>query len=46
MKLIIIAELLVNYTLLTLFNTHMLQLNSYFFKKHFTWMRKNYGKQY
>ena len=44
MKLIIIAELLVNYTLLTLFNTHMLQLNSYFFKKHFKWMRKNWKK--
>ena len=44
MKLIIIAELLVNYTLLTLFNTHMLQLNSYFLKKHFKWMRKNWKK--
>ena len=42
MKLIIIVELFVNYILLTLFNTHMLQLNSYFFKKHFKWMRKNW----
>ncbi len=44
MKLIIIVELFVNYILLTLFNTHMLQLNSYFFKKHFKWMRKNWRK--
>ena len=44
MKLIIILELFINYILLTLFNTHMLQLNSYFFRKHFKWMRKNWKK--
>ena len=44
MKIIIIIELIVNYILLLIFNTHMLQLNSYFFLKHFKWMRKNIKK--
>ncbi len=42
MKIIIIIELIINYILLLIFNTHMLQLNSYFFLKHFKWMRKKY----
>ena len=44
MKIIIIIELIINYILLLIFNTHMLQLNSYFFLKHFKWMRKNIKK--
>lgn len=44
MKTIILIELLINYILLILFNTHMLQLNSYFFGKHFHWMKKNLKK--
>ena len=44
MKIVIVVELFINYILLILFNTHMLQLNSYFFLKHFKWMRKNIKK--
>ena len=44
MKIVIMGELIINYILLILFNTHMLQLNSYFFLKHFKWMRKNIKK--
>ena len=44
MRNIIVVELLINFVLLILFNTHMLQLNSYFFSKHFKWMRKNTRK--
>ena len=44
MKIIIIIELIINYILLLIYNTHMLQLNSYFFLKHFKWMRKNIKK--
>lgn len=44
MKPIIIIELIINYILLLIFNTHMLQLNSYFFLKHIKWMRKNIKK--
>ena len=44
MKIVIIIELIINYILLLIFNTHMLQLNSYFFLKHFKWMRKNIKK--
>lgn len=44
MRTILIIELIINYIFLIIFNMHMLQLNSYFFLKHFKWMNKNLKK--
>lgn len=44
MKIVIIVEYVINLTLLLIFSMHMFQLNSYFFKKHMYWMKKNIKK--
>lgn len=44
MKIVIIVEYVINLTLLLIFSMHMFQLNSYFFKKHMHWMKKNIKK--
>ena len=44
MKLIITIEYIINLILLLIFNMHMFQLNSYFFKKHSRWIKTNYKK--
>lgn len=44
MKIIIIIEYFVNLILLLIFSMHMFQLNSYLFKKHMSWMKKNISK--
>lgn len=44
MKIVIIVEYIINLTLLLIFSMHMFQLNSYFFKKHMHWMKKNIKK--
>ena len=44
MKIVIILEYVVNLMLLLIFSMHMFQLNSYFFKKHMHWMKKNIKK--
>lgn len=44
MKIVIIVEYVINLILLLIFSMHMFQLNSYFFKKHMHWMRKNIKK--
>ncbi len=44
MKIVIIVEYVINLILLLIFSMHMFQLNSYFFKKHMHWMKKNIKK--
>ncbi len=44
MKILIAIEYFVNLIILLCFYMHMFQLNSYFFKKHLHWMKKNYKK--
>lgn len=44
MKIVIIVEYVINLMLLLIFSMHMFQLNSYFFKKHMHWMKKNIKK--
>lgn len=44
MKNVIIVEYIINLILLSVFYMHMFQLNSYFFKKHMHWMKKNIKK--
>lgn len=44
MKIIIIAEYIINLILLILFYMHMFQLNSYFLKKQMHWTKKNISK--
>ena len=38
---IIILEYAINIVLMSLYHLHMFQLNSYFIKKHFRWIKKN-----
>ena len=44
MKIAIFFLYIINLILLLLFSMHMFQLNSYFFKKHIKWIRKNISK--
>lgn len=44
MKIVIIIGYVINLMLLLIFSMHMFQLNSYFFKKHMHWMKKNIKK--
>ena len=44
MRLIIIIEYIINLLVLLIYNMHMFQQNSYFFKKHLLWIKKNYTK--
>lgn len=41
MRIIIIAEFIINFVILSLYYMHMFQLNSYFFKKHMHWANSN-----
>ena len=44
MKQIIVIEYIINLLILLTFHMHMFQLNSYFFKKHFRWLKTNTRK--
>lgn len=44
MKITLIVEYIINLILLAVFSMHMFQLNSYFFKKHMHWIKKNLKK--
>lgn len=44
MKTALIIGYVINLILLVIFSMHMFQLNSYLFKKHMNWMRKNLKK--
>lgn len=44
MKQIIIIEYIINLIVLLIYHMHMFQLNSCFFNKHLSWMKKNYTR--